>query len=64
MFIRKLLIGTGLAGLLLTAWAIASESDYQEEQAQTNLYCTMITLHKETGGEYGWPAYQGEEICP
>lgn len=36
----------------------ADEADRQQEQ-----YCEMVKLWKESGGEKGWPAYNGEEQC-
>lgn len=31
-----------------------------EEQAQHDLYCEMVQIHKDSNGQYGWPAYDGE----
>tara|TARA_Y100000593_G_scaffold94032_1_gene191289 strand:- start:66446 stop:66634 length:189 start_codon:yes stop_codon:yes gene_type:complete len=37
----------------------------KELQAQQKQYCEMVELHKESGGEYGYPDYQRnfEEVC-
>jgi hypothetical protein len=26
-------------------------------------YCAMVQLYKDSGGENGWPAYKGDELC-
>jgi len=36
---------------------------YDETQDQTDLYCEMVEIHKETNKEYGWAPYKGTEIC-
>lgn len=55
-------------GFLATAWIIAAmgivgQSDYDEAQRQAEQYCKMVAMWKESGGEKGWPAYDGEEVC-
>lgn len=54
--------------ILATAWIIAAmgiagQLDYEEEQRQTAQYCEMVATWKESGGQAGWPAYDGEEVC-
>jgi hypothetical protein len=34
-----------------------------DPQAEVDIYCEMVDLYKQTNGEAGWPAYQGEKIC-
>jgi hypothetical protein len=36
----------------------AEDAQFQEEQ-----YCAMVKLWKETRGQSGWPAYDGERMC-
>ena len=43
-------------------FAIASGT-YEEQMNQAREYCEMVDLYKSSGGENGWPAYQGEDIC-
>lgn len=55
-------------GFLTIAWiiiamGIVGQSDYDEAQRQTEQYCKMVTMWKESGGEKGWPAYDGEDVC-
>lgn len=38
-------------------------SDMEEEQRQADQYCDMVKLWKETRGQAGWPAYNGEGVC-
>jgi hypothetical protein len=37
--------------------------DVQEEERQHAEYCEMVQLWKQSGGQAGWPAYDGEEVC-
>lgn len=50
------LVGAKLAGVEI------QPDELDQEQA---LYCEMVTTHKATGGEYGWPDYKGvyAEAC-
>ena len=34
-------------------------------QQQADLYCEMVEIHKDTGGEYGWPDFNDnyDEVC-
>ena len=53
-----------LAGLgLLIAMGIVGQSDFDEEQRQADQYCEMVKLWKQTKGQAGWPAYNGEKMC-
>lgn len=49
---------------LIIAMGVVGQADYEEEQRQTVQYCEMVKLWKETNGQRGWPAYNGEGICP
>lgn len=51
-----------VAGIIIAA-GIAGQFDYEEEQRQTEQYCEMVKLWKQTNGQRGWPAYDGEEMC-
>ena len=55
------LLIVGLAVLAVTL-ADGQPDELDQEQA---LYCEMVTTHKATGGEYGWPDYRGvyERAC-
>lgn len=52
-----------IAGIII-AMGIAGQLDYEEEQQQVKQYCEMVQLWKQSGGQYGWPAYDGEGACP
>ena len=47
----------GLA--LLAVYGLVGNGDVQDEQAQRDRYCDMIELWAETGGDAGWPPYNG-----
>jgi len=48
---------------LILAFGLVGQSDFEEEQRQTDQYCEMVKLYKQTNGQAGWPAYNGEEVC-
>jgi hypothetical protein len=48
---------------LITAMGIVGQSDFEDEQAQAEQYCEMVKLWKQTKGQQGWPAYNGEGVC-
>jgi hypothetical protein len=50
-----------LLATIAIALFIAAGGD--DPQAEVDLYCDMVQLHKDSKGEAGWPAYQGEVIC-
>ena len=53
-----------LAGLgLLIAMGIVGQSDFEEAERQHAEYCEMVKLWKQTKGQAGWPAYNGEKMC-
>lgn len=45
-------------------FAIAAGT-YEEQMQQAREYCEMVELYKSSGGENGWPDYNGnfEEVC-
>lgn len=58
------LVMASCAGLIaLTALVMDISAD--DLQQQQELYCQMVAIHKDTGGEYGWPDYKhiAEEAC-
>jgi hypothetical protein len=48
---------------IIIAMGIVGQSDMEEEQRQADQYCEMVKLWKETRGQAGWPAYNGEGVC-
>lgn len=52
-----------LAIFVLGLMGIAGHMDFQEEERQHAEYCEMVKLWKQTNGEQGWPAYNGEGTC-
>jgi len=48
---------------LIIAMGIVGQSDFEEEQRQADQYCEMVNLWKQTNGQQGWPAYNGERMC-
>ncbi len=50
-----------LAGFIL--FGLVGTMDFQEEERQHAEYCEMVKLWKQTNGQAGWPAYNGEGTC-
>ena len=48
---------------LVFAMGIVGQSDLEEAERQQAEYCDMVKLFKQTKGQSGWPAYNGEGMC-
>ena len=48
---------------LVIAMGLVGQSDFEDEQAQADQYCEMVKLWKQTNGQQGWAAYNGEGVC-
>ena len=48
---------------LILAFGLMGNMDKEEEERQQDQYCEMVKLYKETNGQAGWPAYNGEGAC-
>ncbi len=48
---------------LIVAMGIVGQSDFEEAERQQAEYCDMVKLWKQTNGQAGWPAYNGEKMC-
>ena len=48
---------------LFIAMGIVGQSDLEEAERQEAEYCEMVKLWKQTKGQAGWPAYNGEKMC-
>jgi len=48
---------------VLVLMGIAGHIDLQEEERQHAEYCETVKLWKQTNGQSGWPAYDGERMC-
>ena len=49
--------------VLVIAMGIVGQSDFEEAERQQAEYCEMVKLFKQTKGQSGWPAYNGEGMC-
>lgn len=56
-------IGLVCVGAMLVFLSLAGAEDVREAEHQVTEYCQMVELWKSSGGENGWPAYKGEEVC-
>lgn len=52
-----------IAGIV--ALGVVGQMDFEDAIASENHYCEMVTLYKESNGQYGWPDYEDnyDEIC-
>lgn len=48
---------------ILVAMGFAGQMDFEDEQLQQDNYCEMVKLYKQSNGQKGWPAYNGEAVC-
>lgn len=62
MSIKRYQVILAIIGIVI-AMGIVGQSDFEEEQRQDDQYCEMVKLWKQTNGEKGWPAYNGEGTC-
>ena len=53
---KVLLIGAAF----LVAMGLAGTADREEAERQRAQYCEMVELWHESGGDAGWPPYEGE----
>lgn len=51
--------GSVAIAVLVLGVVIAMSGDYEEQQHIDANYCQMVKLHKDSGGENGWPDYKG-----
>lgn len=49
--------------VVIVAFGIVGQQDYEEEIRQTAYYCDMVKLYEQTNGQSGWPAYNGKGMC-
>ena len=59
MQLKRYHVILGLIGLVIAI----GQSDMEEEQRQADQYCEMVKMWKDSNGEKGWPAYNGEGMC-
>lgn len=52
-----------IALMLILAFGLMGSMDKEEEERQQTQYCEMVKLYKETNGQAGWPAFNGEKAC-
>lgn len=62
MNIKRYQVILAIIGIVI-AMGIAGHMDLQEEERQHAEYCEMVKLWKQTNGQAGWPAYNGEGTC-
>ena len=62
MNIKRYQLILAIIGLII-AMGIVGQSDMEDEQFQAEQYCEMVKLWKQTKGQSGWPAYNGEGVC-
>lgn len=62
MNIKRYQVILAFIGIII-AMGIVGHMDFQEEERQHAEYCEMVKLWKQTNGQAGWPAYNGEGAC-
>lgn len=63
-------MGTGqclalFLGIVMLGLSVEHMTQPDDLQQQQDLYCEMVAIHKDTGGQYGWPDYKhiAQEAC-
>lgn len=62
MNIKRYQVILAIIGIII-AMGIVGQSDFKEAERQQAEYCDMVKLWKQTKGQSGWPAYNGEGMC-
>ena len=62
MNIKRYQVILAIIGIII-AMSIVGQSDLEEAERQQAEYCEMVKLWKQTKGQAGWPAYNGEGVC-
>lgn len=62
MNLKRYQVILAIIGIVI-AVGIAGNMDVHEEERQAEQYCEMVKLWKQTNGQQGWPAYNGEGAC-
>lgn len=62
MNIKRYQVILTIIGIII-AMSIVGQSDFEEAERQKAEYCEMVKLWKQTKGQAGWPAYNGEGAC-
>ena len=59
----KINLATTVVTMLLFSCGYLSQ--YDDIDSQQKLYCNMVNIYEQSGGEYGWPDYQenAQIIC-
>lgn len=62
MQLKRYQVILAIIGIII-AFGLVGQSDFEEEQRQAEQYCEMVKLWKQSKGQAGWPAYNGEGVC-
>jgi hypothetical protein len=62
MKIKRYQVILAVIGIII-AMSIVGQSDIEEAERQQAEYCEMVKLWKQTNGQAGWPAFNGEGAC-
>jgi hypothetical protein len=62
MNIKRYQVILAIIGIII-AMSIVGQSDFEEAERQQVEYCEMVKLWKQTNGQAGWPAFNGEGAC-
>lgn len=47
--------------MLSLALVWISEQDFKAAEKELELYCEMIKMHEDTGGQVGWPDFENKK---
>jgi hypothetical protein len=58
--LKRYLLGAGIAGALILAYGLVGTADIEQQRDEREQYCEMVELWAKTGGDAGWPPYNGK----
>jgi len=56
----KFMMGVAVGVVLL---ALIGKDTASQDNPEARIYCDMRQIHKDTNGEFGWPAYRSDIKC-
>ena len=59
----KQLALTAAIAAMIGGLAYVGNADMIEAEMQQARYCEMVAAWDESNGRYGWPPYNGREMC-
>ena len=56
----KTAAATIVLAMFFALMILVSNEDFKDAHQAQSLYCEMVAAWHQSGGEYGWPPFEGE----